>query len=277
MIARTRCYAFGMAIGFCLPGTTALAEGSTFPKTELGAAIGVSPDYLGSDDTEIAPLFSVAITTDRFTFRNNGQGVEVDLSRAFGAANGVIGWGPILRYDGGRNDGSKVKDPVVSRMAPVEASFEAGGFLEAAVPVLAAAGGDPLLLSARLSVVQGLDGGHEGLLAEAEIGLVKPLGRWTVGGGVTLAAGDADYTNAFFGVSSADAAATGLARFQAEGGVRDAGLGAFASYAVNDRLAVDLSAGFSTLLGDAADSPVVADRGRAEQAFVGIGVTWRFR
>lgn len=276
MIVITRCYALGVATALCLPAAMALAEDDKFPMVNLGAAIGVAPDYLGSDDTEVAPLFALSVTTERFTFRNNGQGLEVDLSRAFGSGPGFIGWGPILRYDGGRNDSDKVEDAVVSRMAPVEAAFEAGGFVEATLP-LAGTGTEPLLVTARLSVVQGLDGGHEGLLAEAQLGVVKPLGRWSVGGGITLAAADGDYTNAYFGVSAADAAVTGLDAYQAGGGLRDAGLAAFASYAVNDRLSVDLSAGYSKLLGDAADSPVVVDRGQAGQAFVGLGVTWQFK
>jgi MipA family protein len=276
MTARTNCYAIGAAITLGLSAAVAQAQDTRPRGVELGLALGAAPDYLGSDEYEAVPLPSLSITTDRFTFRNNGLGVEVDVARAFGGGTGVIGYGPILRYDAGRNDGGKVKDAVVALMAPVKASVEAGGFIEATLPMQASQGSNPTLLNARLSLVQGLNGGHEGLLAEASLGVIKPLGRWTIGGGLTLAAGDGDYTNANFGVSAADAAATGLDPYRAGGGLRDAGLSVFTSYAVNDRLSVDLVAGYSKLLGDAADSPVVADRGSDEQGFVGLGLTWRF-
>lgn len=161
-------------------------------------------------------------------------------------------------------------------MAPVKASFEAGAFVDTTVPIQSNGGGEPTLVLARLSVVQGLDGGHEGILAEAALGVLKPLGKWTIGGGVTLAAGDGDYTNAFFGVSAADAAVTGLSPYAAGGGLRDAGVAVFTSYAVNDRLSVDLTTSYNKLLGDAADSPVVVERGTADQVFAAIGLTWQF-
>lgn len=68
----TRCYALGAAIDLGLPGAAAWAEDATTPQIAIGAAVGLAPDYLGSDDTEIAPIFSVSVTTDQFTFRNNG-------------------------------------------------------------------------------------------------------------------------------------------------------------------------------------------------------------
>ena len=139
-----------------------------------------------------------------------------------------------------------------------------------------AMGGDaPALLTARFAVVQALDS-HEGASADLSVGLVKPLGRWTVGGGVAATWADGDYTAAFFDVSPQDAALTGLAAYSASGGLLDVGVSLFASYAVSERWSVDALAGYTLVEGDAAKSPIVADRGRAEQPFAGLGLTYRF-
>ena len=252
------------AVALCLTAGLARAEGS------VGLAVGAVPDYIGSDDFTAAPFPSFTFPVGRVEVRNNGLGVEVNL----GARGVVTGWGPILRYDLGRNDGDKVDDPVVALTAPVKGSLEIGGFVETAFPLGQSA--NPTLLTARLSVVQGLDGWHEGLLAEASVGVLRTAGDWTLGATVNVAATDGDYADAYFSVSAADAAASGLATYDAAGGVRDVGVSLFASYAVNDRWSLDLLAGYSELVGDAADSPLVRERGDKGQPFIAVGATWRF-
>lgn len=251
-----------MALGLLAP--LAHAEGS------IGLALGAAPDYVGSDDFTAVPFPSFTFNFGKVEVRSNGLGVEVNL----GGRGVLTGWGPILRYDLGRNDGDRVDDSVVALTAPVKGSLELGGFIEAAFPLGQST--NPTLLTARLSVVQGLDGGHAGVLAEASVDVLRTTGDWTLGASVNVTATDGDYADAYFSVSASDAAATGLARYDAAGGVRDVGVSVFASYALNDRWSLDLLAGYSELVGDAADSPLVRDRGDKGQPFLALGATWRF-
>lgn len=253
------------------PGNFQVTQG------RVGLGIGTAPDYLGSDDLVATPLPSFAFSLGRLNVQNNLLGIEVDIRPGFPASasgQAIFAYGPILRYDSGRNDGTKVEDPVVALTTPVDGTVELGGFVEATVPV-AMGGGAPALMTARLSVVQALDS-HEGATADVSLGVVKPLGRWTLGGGVAATWADGDYTSAFFDVSSADAAATGLPAYAASGGLLDVGVSLFASYAVSEHWAVDALAGYTLVEGDAADSPIVAERGRAGQPFAGLGLTYRF-
>ncbi len=253
------------------PGNFAVTQG------RVGLGLGAAPDYLGSDDLVATPLPSFAFSLGRLNVQNNLLGVEIDIRPGFQAppsTAAIIAYGPIIRQDLGRNDGSKVEDPVVALTTPVKSTLELGGFFEATFPL--AAGGDaPTLLTARVSVVQAVEN-HEGATLDLSVGVVRPIGRWTLGGGIAATIADGDYTRAYFNVSAADAAKTGLAPYESAGGLLDVGLSLFASYAVNDHWSVDALAGYTVVVGDAADSPIVAERGRAEQPFAGLGVSYRF-
>jgi MipA family protein len=61
----------------------------------------------------------------------------------------------------------------------------------------------------------------------------------------------------YFGVSPAQAAASGYRADAPGAGLRDVRTGATLSYSFNPRTSVTLGLGTSTLLGDAADSPLV--------------------
>ncbi len=236
----------------------------------LGFALGLAPEYPGSDKVLAAPFPSFGYTRGKLDIESNGLGVQVNLAPVF-AASEAFSFGPILRYDLGRNDVTRVEDAVVRRLAKVRGSVEVGAFVAAAVPVGAS------VLTAKFSVVRGLDGGHEGLVAEAALGVVRQAGDWTFGAGLAATAVSGDYADAYFGVTAADAARSGLAAYDPAGGIRDAGVTVFASYAVSERLSVDAIAGYSRLVGDAAQSPLVKERGSAGQPLVAVGATWRLR
>lgn len=242
-------------------------------ETSLGLGLGRAPDYLGSDDFVSVPLPSFTFEFAGTKITNNNLGVEVDVSSKLGAGEG-ISFGPIVRYDLGRNDGDKVHDSVVRLTTPIKAAAEVGGFLEVARPLGSSAAG--LLGSARISLTQGLRGGHEGTLVETSVGVVKLTGPWTIGGALQANFGSETYENAFFGVSEADAIASGLDTYEAKGGLRDAGFSAFASYAISEHLSVDMVASATKLSSNTAHSPLVRERGADLQPFVGLGVTYVF-
>jgi outer membrane scaffolding protein for murein synthesis (MipA/OmpV family) len=280
MSRRSKACALGAAIAAAsLAAGPGSAQTPSKGEASVGLALGVAPDFPGSRDLTFAPFPSLQFGIGSIEIRSNGLGIEANVAAATGLDTwgaGTVGFGPILRYDLGRNDATDVSDAVVALLAPVRAAPEVGGFVEAAYPISRSGTGAPVLLTARVSVVQGLGDGHGGILADASLGLVRPSGRWTLGGALTVTASDGDYMQSYFGVSAADAVASGLPTYRAKGGIRDIGGTLFASYAVDARWSVDLVAGYSALVGDAADSPIVRQRGQTGQTFVAIGVTRRF-
>ena len=245
--------------------TTGLGA-SAIPQVErltLGLGAAVVPQFEGASDYRVlaAPSFSFDLGTA--SVRSTGPGIEADFlsTRAFDA-------GPIFRWNGGR-DPSDTDSVAVSALPEVDGTAMLGGFVQANVLV-----GEGVFLAPRFDILKGTGGGHEGLIAEASIGLTKRMDRWTVGGSTGITYADDTYMETFFSV--APASPSGLAAFSAGSGIKDVGLTAFASYALDDNWSFTAVAGYKRLLGDAADSPVVDVEGDANQAFLSLGVSYTF-
>lgn len=245
----------------------ALLASSAGAKAELTMGLGAAmvPQFEGSKDygVRVAPNFSFKGET--VSVRSNGPGIEVDLlsSRAVDA-------GPILRYKFGR-EGAQIDNAQVSALPDIEGGFELGAFGQVNVPI----GGFSTFLSPRISVVQGVQGGAVGTLAEASLGVLRLQGDWTFGARAATSYASADYMNTQFGVAAASP--SGLAAFNADAGIKDVGLSLFASYKVNDRVSITGVAGYKVLMGDAANSPIVSVAGSKEQMFVTLGVSYSFK
>lgn len=253
------------------PGNFAVTDG------RVGLGVGMGPDYLGSDDMTAFPLPSFAFSIGNIPIQNNLLGVEIDIRPGFPApprGQAVFAYGPIIRYNMGRNDGTTVDDPVVALTTPVEATPEVGGFLEATLPLFRGEGA-PILLTSRLAILQATQS-HEGATGNLSVGVVRPMGRWTLGGGVAATWADDDYTQAFFDVSTVDAAATGLPVYTASGGLLTAGGSLFVAYALTEAWSLNLLGGYTLVTGSAADSPLVTDQGQPQQVFAGLGLNFRF-
>ncbi|WP_099865454.1 MipA/OmpV family protein [Pararhizobium haloflavum] len=82
-----------------------------------------------------------------------------------------------------------------------------------------------------------------------------------------------DYMGTFFGITPAQSAASGLSAYEAEGGFKSVGIDLEMNYQLTDRAGFKASAGYSRLIGDAADSPITASR---DQFRGGIGLSYTF-
>ena len=82
--------------------------------------------------------------------------------------------------------------------------------------------------------------------------------------------------SAFFGVTAAQALASGLTTFTATSGLKDISLAFGANYKVTDSWALVANAGYSKLLGDAKNSPIVSVQGSSSQFVGGIFAVYSF-
>ncbi len=82
-----------------------------------------------------------------------------------------------------------------------------------------------------------------------------------------------DYMTSFFGVTAAQSAASGLARYTPDAGFKDVSAGLTAAIDLSDRWTLLLTGRYTHLIGDAADSPVVESE---SQFFGGLGLAYKF-
>ncbi|MGI9507582.1 MAG: MipA/OmpV family protein [Geminicoccaceae bacterium] len=230
----------------------------------LGAGVGYEPDYEGSDDYEVSPFPFVEL---------NAFGGLASLSigglRALLPLTDHAFVGAGVGYDFGRDEDD---NDALEGLGDVDGSVFGqlvGGY---ALDPLSFA----LIVSGDIGDIGGK--GHEGYTVDVQAGyeveLIEDKAGLSFGTGLTWAS--ENYTEAFFGVSAAQAAASGLDQFDTEAGFKSAGVELGASYRLTDSVGLQLELGYSRLLGDAADSPIVADEGSPNQFSTSLVLTVGF-
>jgi outer membrane scaffolding protein for murein synthesis (MipA/OmpV family) len=277
-IMRDRRPALGIAVAGLLFASTALAsdiEEAAAPVFDWSLSIGIggglAPDYEGSDDYKAIPLPLFDLRYEGLSLRTSRFGIEADIvpGEAFQA-------GPILRYNTGR-DGD-VKDEIVRLLPEIGGAAELGAFAATGLPLSVIGIDSPSIVTARAGFVQGLAGGHEGLTIESSLGLVTPVSeQLTIIGSLSATYMSDKYADSFFGVTPVASAASGLAVFDPGSGIKDFGVTLVGNYKVSDAWSATGIASYTRLLGDAADSPIVSERGSANQIFGGLGISYKLR
>jgi outer membrane protein len=232
----------------------------------VAGAAGVVPDYLGSDDYRFgaAPMGVVRFgDTDRY-IRLVVTDVNVNILDSENWS-----FGPAVNWRLGRSD---VDDDVVDRMRNIDGTLEVGAFggwtwVGPEDPRQRFAIGTEFLYDAL--------GEHDGYLISGSARYFQPVARpLTLSIGASLTYGSGDYMETYFGVDAADAASSGLSTFDADSGFRDLRVPVIAIFSFSENWHVAGGVIYSRLLGDAADSPVVGDRGSKNQFFVGAGLAY---
>jgi outer membrane protein len=225
----------------------------------LEPGLAFVPDYDGSRDYELAPLWRVR--ADNLYHPNTFVEVNGASLRSNLLPHEQLRLGPTATYVPARRN---VQDDRVDAMGDTRDSVLLGGMLgyELIVPWLGALGAE---VDARYDVA-----GEIG-------GLVTLRGIYGVpfAGGICVLAlvpeltyASADYMNELFSVDAAASARSGLPRYEAGAGFKDAAVTAALSIRLSERLHLEGVGRYGRLLGEAADSPIVADVGDEDQ-FVG--------
>ena len=265
--------ALALALGWASPA----AAGGDFPipiplehlPNAVGIGVGFAPTWLGSDDQFLggAPAASLDTPLGRLTLLGNYAALNV-----LGGRFDESGWraGPAAIYRFGRSD---VDDPVAALLPEVDDSVELGvnlgyEFVDPASPVRRLALGADLTFD----VTQGDGAAALNLYARAVHPLPWPGGAAAALAGVTLT-NDA-YAERYWSVTPGGAAASGLPIFDAGGPGRDVRLGLGVLQSLSPRWHLGVGGVYSRLIGDAADTPIVARRGDADQFLFGIGVAY---
>ena len=207
---------------------------------DLGLGVVLGPSYPGADDGDQSPWFIL-----RNRAAGDGQGFSI--SPSFG-----------LKGKREASDGD-----LLTGLDPIDRSVEVGLRLGYGMGPL---GG---YVTARRGF-----GGHEGVTGAVGLRYRTELSpEITLWSGVQAVYGNAGFNDTYFGVTDAEATASGLPAYAPGTGFNEAAITFEARYALSDSTALLGEMRYGKLIGDAADSPVVAE---TYQPSLRLGVVRRF-
>ncbi len=220
---------------------------------ELGGGGAVAPRYEGSSDYLLSPYPTFRLK--RLTFSNGFQ---------IGGGDGMgLSFYPSFAYRGAR----KAADTLaLTGLADVDAAVELGLGASYTTP------GFRVFSEIRRGVT-----GHDGFVGEIGADLImRPADKLTLSAGPRASFADGAYMDTYFSVTAAEAVASGLPQFDAGPGFKSVGAEAKLRYDFAPNWAVESSASYNRLIGDASNSPVTGIGSRDQYGFR-LGLVRSFR
>ncbi len=246
----------------------------------IGIGAGLVPSYSGSDDYVVFPLPLIVGRIGGVGVSPNGPGFNLDLlsdEPGRGPPETSFSFGPSFRF---RNDrANQIEDEVVELAGELDTAIEVGASAGVTFPAVLSRF-DRLSFSTQ--VRWDILGAHSGMLIEPSVSYFTPVGRGTA---VQFSANasfvDDDFADYYYSVSPQQSADSGLAEFTADGGLNSVGALTIVTFDLDGNILnggwnVYGVAGYSRLVGDAADTPYTSERGSANQAIAGLGVGYTF-
>jgi len=239
-----------------LGGSAAQAQDRTLDVT-LGFGAQSTPTYFGSDETEVGPAGSFGL--NQLSFGSFDFSADQDPN-GIGFKGGFRFIGERSADDYAELTGLENVDPALELGGGVTYSYLPDGTSQN--------WGNYAFAEVRYGVI-----GHESLVAEVGADLIyAPSQQLQFRAGPRLFGGDDDYAATYFGVTTDEAAASGLDAFNAAGGILSRGVAASVTYDFNNDWGVTGSVTYEEFLDDAAESPIV-QQGSRDQTSVSVVVT----
>ena len=227
----------------------------------LGGGPFIEPRFPGSSDFSLGFFPQIEIWSDdeRFPAEPPDETLSIELVGVEGAGQaGLTVNGSARRHS----------DDLDYALAPIGFGVEFGGYASTYITPN---------LRLRGEVRQGI-GGHKALTGDLQadwvvrtaddrlVATIGPRVRW----------GSDKYNRAYFGVTPAEATATGLSAYAPHSGIYAVGAMAGAQYRVSARWGLFGFAGYGRLIGQAARSPIVRQGGSRDQLTTGMALTYTF-
>ncbi len=241
------------------PALAQEAGGEETKRTRIALGPQIAPSYPGADDVSFRPLvdLSRARGAEEFAFEAPDEGFGFAL-----LGGDKFSAGPSLGFEGKRSSSD-----VGGALPDVGISVELGAFMQYQMT-------DNIRL--RAEGRQGVSG-HDGFVANLGADYVWREGDrqlFSIGPRVTVT--DSNYQDAYFGVRPEDVAASGIAAYDADGGLQAVGATVGYIRQITQRWGIYSYAKYNRLLGDPADSPLVETFGSRDQVSGGIALTYTF-
>ncbi len=229
----------------------------------LGGGAGFGTDYEGSDDYEFSPIPAWQISYKNMLFVE-GIGLRLNAVPLIASEASPISAGPIVQAGRGREaDDNKA----LKNLGDIDAGVDVGGFV----------GADFGIVAFNATVLKNVGDGHEGTVANFAVGYNHGFSDKLFGSfGLSASWADDNYMSKFFGITAAQSLKSGYRKFDAEAGFKNVGVDVGLLYKFTDKISAGASVGYSRLLDNAADSPLVKDQGSADQFSGGLIVNYQF-
>lgn len=251
-------YASPFLVLTCVPVHAQETDGGTAKRTRIILGPQLSPSWPGADKFSVGPYVDVSRTRkSEFEFEAPDESFGSPLIHS-----GNFAFGPAFGFIGKR----KASD-IGADLPKVGLSVEAGGFAQAHLTPS---------LRVRLDGRKGLSG-HKGWTGEVSADYIARRGDdWLFSIGPRVTLGDAKYTRAYFGVTPAASATSGLPAYDPGGGIQSVGVTAGYHRMLGRNWGVAVYGRYDRLVGDAADSPVTRELGSRSQPSGGIALSYTF-
>lgn len=228
-------------------------------RTRIYLGPQLSAKSPGAKDLSVGPFFEVSRARGDTPFEFEAP----DESFGFPVLDtGGVEFGPALGFKGKRT----AADTGIP-LHEVGFSFEIGGFAQTFLARDVRIRGE-----ARRAI-----SGHDGWVGELSADYIARDGdAWLFSVGPRVMVADSTYHRAWYGITAADSAATGLAAYRPDGGVEALGLAAGYLRQLTKRVGIAAYARYDHLVGDAAQSPYVRSRGTRSQPSAGLALSYTF-
>ena len=242
-------------------GSVAAAEEREKPRRIVRVALGpeIVPDHVGADGTKLSPYVNIDLKREGKDFEFEAP----DESFGMGLIDvGPLELGPSLNLESARRP-SRFPVPIDK----VPATFEAGAFAQLYLGKS---------FRVRGEVRKGL-GGHDGWISHLSADFIARRGDdyvFSIGPRVSWA--DEEYQSAYFGVTPAMSAASGLAAFDPDSGLRGVGGTTSISYQFTPDWGIQAYGRYERLVGDAGRSPLIRTYGSRDQFSAGLALSYTF-
>ncbi len=240
------------------------AEQKAAPQTwnvTLGARVGVGPAFPGAKTggLSISPVFSLGRGLGSRWLSMADDNISLGLIEGSNWRTGLTGK---LLWQRRERDDNALKG-----LGDVRFGLEAGAFAEYY----------PLSwLRARAELRRGFFA-HDAIMGDLKLDAFTRVGEsWILAAGPRLSLAGGDHQRTYFGVTPQQSAASGLRAYEPKGGTLSYGAAAQVTYQWTSRLESTAYATANRLVGDAAQSPLVTQRGSRNQFGAGVSTRWTF-
>ena len=229
---------------------------------KVGAAGFVAPRYEGAKSymLQASPIISLSRQTagaPRFSSRDDNPSFAIYENEIVRA--GITGK-LVMPRDRGDSDDLKA-------LKAVKFGLEAGVFAEVYPTDW---------MRFRTDIRRGIRS-HNGFVADISADAfmdVTPTIRVSAGPRVSIASDD--YMDAYYKVTNKRSAKYGLSAYDPEGGFKSVGVGTEVNWQATDKIQAGAFAQYNRLVGDAADSSLVKEKGSPNQFIIGISTSYKF-
>lgn len=275
-----------LALLLCAVASPAVAQETDAPLPDpdsagdnwtIAVGPGLTPDYTGSNDYRLIPAVAVRGKVGGVSLSTKGTYLYADIFS--GKKDDLdLDLGPIVGVRLNRT--GKIKDDVVELLPDRKTAIEVGGFAGVSLHNLT----NPYdTLAIGVDVVHDIGKAHKSTIVSPNVSFSTPLSLKTyASASVGLEFVSNKFADYYFSVSPAESALTGgvLPAFNADGGLKNWKAGLVVNQSITGNLLGGLSVfgmvNYSRLVGDFKRTPIVSDRGSANQWLLAVGLAYTF-